>query len=89
MREVQPSGVLLLFLLWRLILFVLLCLLRDRRHGHDGQRGEDPVDPIQFEGYRREAPRFGRRAPHRTGEVRRIGGGEHFVDEPGVPVRWP
>ena len=52
---------------------------RDHRQG-----GEDPVDPIQLERDRGEAPRFGRQAPHRPHEVRCIGGGEHLVDEPGV-----
>ena len=84
MREVQPCGVLLLFLLLLLFFLLFLLLIQDRRHGHDGQGGEDPVYPIQFEGHRREAPRFGRGAPHRPGEVRGIGDGEHLVDESGV-----
>ncbi len=84
MREVQPCGVLFLLLLLTLFFLLFLLLLRDRLHGHDGQGGEDPVDGIQFEGHRGEAPRFGRGAPHRPGEVRGIGGGEHLVDEPGV-----
>ena len=86
MREVQPCGVLFGFLLLLLFLFFLLflLLLRDRRYRHHGQGGEDPVCPIQFECHRREAPRFGGGAPHRPGEVRGIGGGEHLVDESGV-----
>ncbi len=53
-------------------------------HRDHGQGGEDPVDPIQFEGHRREESRLGRQTPHRPDEVRCIGGGEHLVDEPGV-----